>query len=122
MVNRYETVFIVTPVLSEEQMKETVEKYTNFLKDHGAEIVYTNNWGMRKLAYPIKKKTNGFYYLIEFKAEGSVINTLEVAYKRDERLLRFLTVSLDKHAVAYNEKKRNAKKAAAENVETPAEA
>ena len=114
MVKQYETVFIVTPVLSDDQMKETVEKYTNFLKDHGAEIVYTNNWGMRKLAYPIKKKTTGYYYLIEFKAEGSLIAELEVAYKRDERLLRFLTVALDKHAVAYNEKKRNAKKAAAE--------
>ena len=114
MVNQYETVFIVTPVLSEEQMKETVKKYTDFLTDRGAEIVYTNNWGMRKLAYPIKKKSSGFYYLIEFKAEGSVIADLEVAYKRDERLLRFLTVSLDKHAIAYNEKKRNAKKAAAE--------
>ena len=118
MVNRYETVFIVTPVLSDDQMKETVEKYTNFLKEHGAEIVYTNNWGMRKLAYPIKKKTTGFYYLIEFNAEGSVIADLEVAYKRDERLLRFLTVSLDKYAVAYNEKKRNAKKAA--EAEAPA--
>ena len=114
MVNRYETVFIVTPVLSEEQMKETVEKYTNFLKDHGAEIVYTNNWGMRKLAYPIRKKTTGFYYLIEFNAEGSLIADLEIAYKRDERLLRFLTVSLDKHAVAYNEKKRAKKAEAAE--------
>jgi small subunit ribosomal protein S6 len=98
-------------------MKETVEKYTNFLKDHGAEIIYTNNWGMRKLAYPIRKKNTGFYYLIEFEAEGSVIADLEVAYKRDERLLRFLTVSLDKYAIAYNEKKRNAKKA----VEEPAE-
>jgi small subunit ribosomal protein S6 len=120
MVNRYETVFIVTPVLSEEQMKETVEKYTDFLKDHGAEIVYTNNWGMRKLAYPIRKKTTGFYYLIEFNAEGSVIADLEVAYKRDERLLRFLTVSLDKHAVAYNEKKRNNKKEQPAVEEAPA--
>ena len=122
MVKQYETVFIATPVLSEEQMKETVKKYVDLLTSKGAEIVYENNWGMRKLAYPIRKKTTGFYYLIEFRAEGSVINDLEVAYKRDERLLRFLTVSLDKHAVAYNEKKRNAKKAAAENVETPAEA
>ena len=109
MVNRYETVFIVTPVLSEDQMKETVKKYTDFLTERGAEIVHTNNWGMRKLAYPIKKKSSGFYYLIEFKAEGSVIADLEVAYKRDERLLRFLTVSLDKHAIAYNEKKRAAR-------------
>jgi small subunit ribosomal protein S6 len=112
MVKQYETVFIATPVLSEEQMKETVKKYIDLLTSKGAEIVYENNWGMRKLAYPIRKKTTGFYYLIEFKAEGSVIADLEIAYKRDERLLRFLTVSLDKHAVAYNEKKRNAKKAA----------
>ncbi|MBR4177436.1 MAG: 30S ribosomal protein S6 [Bacteroidales bacterium] len=119
MVNQYETVFIVTPVLSEEQMKETVKKYTDFLTNKGAEIVYTNNWGMRKLAYPIKKKSSGFYYLIEFKAEGNVIADLEVAYKRDERLLRFLTVSLDKHAIAYNEKKRAAKQ---NPVEAPAEA
>ena len=122
MVKQYETVFIATPVLSEEQMKETVKKYTDLLKSKGAEIVYENNWGMRKLAYPIRKKTTGFYYLIEFKAEGNVINDLEVAYKRDERLLRFLTVSLDKHAVAYNEKKRAKKAEAAANVEAPAEA
>ena len=123
MVKQYETVFIATPVLSEEQMKETVKKYVDLLTSKGAEIVYENNWGMRKLAYPIRKKTTGFYYLIEFRAEGSVINDLEIAYKRDERLLRFLTVSLDKHAVAYNEKKRNAKKAAAETAaEAPAEA
>ncbi len=114
MINQYETVFIVTPVLSDDQMKETVKKYEDFLTEHGAEIVCTNNWGMRKFAYPIKKKTTGFYYYIEFKAEGKVISELELTYKRDERLLRFLTVSLDKHAIAYNEKKRNAKKTAAE--------
>ncbi|MBR4739265.1 MAG: 30S ribosomal protein S6 [Bacteroidales bacterium] len=122
MVKQYETVFIATPVLSEEQMKETVKKYTDLLTSKGAEIVYENNWGMRKLAYPIRKKTTGFYYLIEFKAEGSVINDLEVAYKRDERLLRFLTVSLDKHAVAYNEKKRAKKAESAATAEAPAEA
>ena len=107
MVKQYETVFIMTPVLSEEQMKETVGKYQTLLKEGGAEIVDENNWGMRKLAYPIQKKTSGYYYLIEFKAEGSLIAKLETAYKRDERLLRFLTVSLDKYAVAYNEKRRN---------------
>ena len=106
MVRQYETVFIVTPVLSEEQIKETVKKYQTLLTDNGAEIVFEHNWGMRKLAYPIQKKTTGFYYLIEFRAEGDVIAKLETAYKRDERLLRFLTVSLDKHAIAYNEKKR----------------
>ncbi|MBQ7984412.1 MAG: 30S ribosomal protein S6 [Bacteroidales bacterium] len=106
MVKQYETVFIMTPVLSDEQIKETVGKYQKLLKDGGAEIVDENNWGMRKLAYPIQKKTSGYYYLIEFKSDGNLIAKLETAYKRDERLLRFLTVSLDKFAVAYNEKKR----------------
>jgi small subunit ribosomal protein S6 len=103
---QYETVFIMTPVLSEEQMKETVAKYQKFLKDKGAEIVFEDNWGLRKLAYPIQKKSTGFYYLIEFKAEGDFVADLELNYKRDERIIRHLTVKLDKHAIAYNEKKR----------------
>jgi small subunit ribosomal protein S6 len=114
-MNQYETVFIMTPVLSEEQMKETVAKYQKFLKDKGAEIVFEDNWGLRKLAYPIQKKSTGFYYLIEFKAEGDFVADLELTYKRDERIIRHLSVKLDKHAIAYNEKKR--KKAMEEKVE-----
>ncbi|NTW32631.1 MAG: 30S ribosomal protein S6 [Bacteroidetes bacterium] len=109
MTNQYETVFIMTPVLSEDQMKEAVSKFHKLLADKGAEVVFENNWGLRKLAYPIQKKSTGFYYLIEFKAEGESIKDLEVAYKRDERILRFLTVKLDKHSIAYNEKKRGLK-------------
>ena len=106
-MNSYETVFILTPVLSEEQMKEAVSKFHKLLAEKGAEVVYENNWGLRKLAYPIQKKSTGFYYLIEFKADGGAVKDLETAYKRDEKVLRFLTVKLDKHAIAYNEKKRN---------------
>ena len=111
MLNNYETVFIMTPVLSDDQMKETVKKFQSYLKEKGAEIVYENNWGLKKLAYPIQKKSTGFYYLIEFKAEGTLVADLETVYKRDERLLRFLTVALDKHAVAYSLKSRNKAKA-----------
>ena len=111
MLNQYETVFIMTPVLSEEQMKETVEKYQKFLISKQAEIVHEDNWGLRKLAYPIQKKSTGFYHLIEFKAETTMIREWEVMFKRDERILRFLTVALEKHAIAYNEKKRNKAKA-----------
>ncbi|MCF8227427.1 MAG: 30S ribosomal protein S6 [Bacteroidales bacterium] len=114
-MNQYETVFILTPVLSEEQMKEAVNKYRGFLKDKGAEMVHEENWGMRKFAYPIQKKSTGFYHLFEYKAEGKAIDTLEVELIRDERIMRFLTVKLDKHAIAYNEKKRRkAKEAKAE--------
>jgi len=107
MLNQYETVFIMTPVLSEEQMKETVEKYQKFLISKQAEIVHEDNWGLRKLAYPIQKKSTGFYHLIEFKSEPEMLRAWEVMFKRDERILRFLTVALEKHAIAYNEKKRN---------------
>jgi len=115
-MNHYETVFIATPVLSDDQVKETVKKFRDLLLDKGSEVVYENNWGLKKLAYPIQKKSTGFYYLIEFKAEPSVVADLELAFKRDERILRYLTVSLDKHAIAYSIKKRNekAKKLASE--------
>jgi small subunit ribosomal protein S6 len=111
MLHQYETVFIMTPVLSDEQMKETVEKYQKYLITKNAEIVYEDNWGLRKLAYPIQKKSTGFYHLVEFKAEPTIIKDWEVMFKRDEKILRFLTVALDKHSLAYNEKKRNKAKA-----------
>ena len=108
-MNQYETVFILTPVLSEDQVKEAVKKFRDLLLEKGAEIIYEDNWGLRKLAYPIQKKSTGFYHLMEFKAEGSVIAELELAYKRDEKIIRFVTIALDKHAVIYNERKRNEK-------------
>jgi small subunit ribosomal protein S6 len=107
MKNQYETVFILTPVLSEAQMKEAVQKFKDFLAEKKAEMVHEEHWGLKKLAYPIQKKSTGFYHLFEFAAEGELIQELELEFKRDERIMRFLTVKLDKHAVAYNEKKRH---------------
>lgn len=106
-MNNYETVFILTPVLSEAQMKEAVQKYKEMILANGGEMVNEENWGMRKLAYPIQKKTTGFYNLFEFKADPSFINKLETAYRRDERLLRFLTFKMEKYAVKYSETRRN---------------
>jgi small subunit ribosomal protein S6 len=105
-LNNYETVFIVTPVLSEDQTKDAVAKYKAMLTDNGAEIVHSYDMGLRKLAYPIQNKNTGFYQVFEFKAPPTLIATLEVEYKRDERILRFLTLVLDKHSIAYNEKRR----------------
>ena len=87
MIKQYETVFIATPVLSDVQMKEAVAKYTSFIKENGGEIVYEEDWGLKQLAYPIQKKTTGFYYLIEFKADSQFIDTLETQYRRDERII-----------------------------------
>jgi small subunit ribosomal protein S6 len=106
MKKQYETVFILTPVLLQEQVDEAVAKYRKFLADNGAVIVHENNWGLRKLAYPIQKKNTGFYFLFEFQSDPAMVAKLEVEYKRDERIMRFLTLSLDKHAIAYNDRKR----------------
>ena len=102
----YETVFILTPVLSEAQMKDTAAKFMKILTDNKSEIINEESWGLRKLAYPIDHKTTGFYYLFEFQAEPDVIAKLETEYRRDEKVMRFLTVALDKHALAYNVKRK----------------
>ena len=108
-MNQYETVFILTPVLSDEQMKETVEKFKGVLTNAGAEIISEENWGLKKLAYPIDKKTTGFYVLIEFNAAPETIKTLEIAYRRDEKVLRYLTVKMEKYAAEYAAKRRSNK-------------
>ncbi|MDR3137711.1 MAG: 30S ribosomal protein S6 [Tannerellaceae bacterium] len=108
-MNSYETVFILTPVLSEDQMKEAVEKFTDLLKSEGAEIVNQEQWGLRKLAYPINKKTTGFYHLVEFQSDPAVISKLEINFRRDERVIRFLTFRQDKFALEYAIKRRKLK-------------
>ncbi len=106
-MNQYETVFILTPVLSDEQMKETVAKFKKLLTDNGAEILNEEIWGLKKLAYPIQKKSTGFYTLLEFKAEPTIVKKLETGYRRDEKVIRYMTVKFDKYAAQYAEKRRN---------------
>jgi len=112
MVSHYETVFILNPVLSDTQIEETVKKFEDFLVKRGAKMVSKENWGLKKLAYPIQNKKSGFYHLFEFAAEGEVIDPYETEFRRDERIMRFLTVKLDKHAVEWAEKRRNKLKTA----------
>ena len=111
-MNRYETVFIMTPVLSVDQVAETVEKYKAYLKENNAKIVNEESWGLRKLAYPIQKKSTGFYQLLEFEADASVILPFETEFRRDERIIRFLSTRMDKFHVEYAEKRRNKSKEA----------
>jgi small subunit ribosomal protein S6 len=105
-MNKYETVFILTPVLSDEQMKEAVAKFKKVLTDNGAEILNEEAWGLKKMAYAIQKKSTGFYCLVEFKGEPTLVNKLETAYRRDEKVIRYITVKLDKYAAQYAEKRR----------------
>ncbi|MFC2136658.1 30S ribosomal protein S6 [Bacteroidota bacterium] len=109
MLNQYETVFILTPVLSESQVKETVDKFRKLITGSKGKIVHEEDWGLKKLAYPIQKKSTGFYHLFEYTCDGSKIEKLEVEFKRDERVIRFLTMKMDKYAIVYAEKKRNLK-------------
>lgn len=105
-MNHYETVFIATPVLSDVQTKELFGKFQGVITENGGQIVNREAWGLKKLAYPIQKKTTGFYFLMEFTGEGSLVDALETQYRRDERIIRFLTFKQDKFAVEYSEKRR----------------
>ncbi|WP_296697594.1 30S ribosomal protein S6 [Algoriphagus sp.] len=102
----YETVFILTPVLSDVQMKDTVDKFVNLLKEEGADVINVENWGLKKMAYNIEKKTTGFYVLVEFKADPTIIRKFELEFRRDEKVMRFLTTVLEKHGIAYAERRR----------------
>ena len=114
MTNRYETVFILTPVLSEDQTKEAVKKVKDLIKKGRGKVHHEESWGMRKLAYPIQKKSTGFYHLIEFEADSQFVAKLETEYHRDERVIRFLTTKMDKHHQAFAERMRNKRKQSAE--------
>lgn len=107
MEKRYETVFILTPVLSDDQAKEAAKKFEKILTDLGAKINHRENWGLKKLAYPIQKKTTGFYHLVDFSGKGTEIAELELQFKRDERILRFLTIALEKHGATWADKRRS---------------
>lgn len=105
-MNHYETVFILNPVLSDTQVKETVSKFEEFLTSRGAEMVAKEDWGLKKMAYEIQHKKSGFYHLFEFKVSGEVLQAFETEFRRDERVMRFLTVKLDKEAIAWAERRR----------------
>ncbi len=107
-MRHYEVTFIVDPVLSGDEIKSTAKTYTDMLRNENYNIVHVDEMGLRQLAYPINKRSSGVYYSVEFSGEtGSVINKLELALRRDERIMRFLSIKLDKYGVKYNEDKRN---------------
>merc|ERR1711879_118611 len=104
---QYESVIILTPVLSEKQMDDAIASFRQLITENDGEIIHEENWGLTKLAYPIQKKVTGFYHIFEFSAPTDLVAKLELAYRRDEQILRFFTLALNKHAVKYNERRRN---------------
>lgn len=106
-MNQYEVTFIVDPVLSGDEINATAQTYVDHLQSEGCKIVHVDEMGLKQLAYPLKKRTTGVYYCIEFSTDGgSIISKLELAFRRDERIMRFLSVKLDKYGVKYNDDKR----------------
>jgi len=106
-MNNYETVLILTPVLSEEQVKESMVKFKSLLNSFKAECISEELWGLKKMKYSIQNRKTGFYMLFQFLADPNRVADFELELKRDERIMRFLTVKLDKHAVEFAEKRRN---------------
>jgi small subunit ribosomal protein S6 len=105
--NEYETTFILKPELSEGECKKAVEKVVGMIKDAGGKVHNIEHWGVRRLAYPIQRKTNGYYAFIEFSAMSEFIENLERNYRYDDNVLRYLTVKLERHALEFNQKRRD---------------
>jgi small subunit ribosomal protein S6 len=105
----YESVVVLTPVLSEKMLQDAVSSFEKLITENGGELIHKENWGLTKMAYPIQKKTTGFYQIFEFAADADaqIVDKLELAYRRDEQVLRYLCIKLDKHAIKYNERRRN---------------
>ena len=119
-MRNYEVTFIVDPVLSGDEIKATAQAYVKHLEKEGSKIVHIEEMGLLQLAYPINRRTSGIYYCVEFEViNGVLIDNLELAFRRDERIMRFLTVSLDKYGVKYNDDKRNGKIGKAKKAKNP---
>ena len=107
-IQNYEMMLIFTPVLADDEFKAAQKKFTSFIKENGGEIVHENAWGLKSLAYPIQKKTTGLYFVVEFTAPTDLNAKMEIQLNRDESVMRHMITHLDKFAVAYNNRKRNA--------------
>ena len=106
-MQNYELMVIFTPVLSEEEFKAAQKKFVDFIKANAGEIVHSNPWGLKSLAYPIQKKTTGIYWVMEYVAPSDMNEKLKIQLLRDEQVLRHIVIKLDKYAVEYNTKKRS---------------
>ncbi|UAY52763.1 30S ribosomal protein S6 [Ferruginibacter albus] len=106
-MNNYELMVIFTPVLSEDEYKAAQKKFASLVTENGGEVLHTNPWGLKSLAYPIAKKTTGLYWVLEYTAPSSFNEKLKIQLLRDESVMRHMFTALDKYAVEYNAKKRS---------------
>ncbi|CAA6798897.1 MAG: SSU ribosomal protein S6p [uncultured Sulfurovum sp.] len=95
-MNNYETLYVLKPTLTDEETAANIAKIEEILVKNGAEILATNNMGMRKLAYPVEKNERGVYTIVYFKAEGTIVSELERNLKFNEEVIKYLTVKYTK--------------------------
>lgn len=91
-MRRYEQIYIFRPSLSEEEISRVVENTNQLILDDGGTVISLNKWGMRKLAYPIKKEIQGYYILCDFAATPDVVSEIERKFRIDDAVLKYLTV------------------------------
>jgi small subunit ribosomal protein S6 len=123
MTRHYETLFVVKPSLTEEEIQAHIEAVKTLLEKNGAQIAATYDWGMRKLAYEIDKNPRGYYYVIYYTAPGELIKELERNFRYNEEILRFLNVKYEnkKEIKAWQNLVNKAGAASAKKTETEAE-
>jgi len=109
-MRHYEVTFIVDPVLTTDEIKSTASIYHDLITAEGAKIIHSDEMGLKQLAYTINKRSSGIYYCVEYSTDSMELNSkLELALRRDERIMRFLVIHLDKYAIQYNIDKRAGK-------------
>lgn len=91
-MNNYEAMYIVTPEMEDEAIKGVIEKFSGIITANGGEIEKTDEWGRKKLAYPIDYKTEGYYVLVNFAAAPELPRELERNFRNDESILRYMVV------------------------------
>lgn len=104
-MRRYETIFIASPVLTDEQADELVRNFEGIIAEQGGELLKTDKWGRKKLAYEIQKFSEGYYTLFEMNAGSNLIAELERRFRNNDSVIKFLSVRMDKQAKAADRQK-----------------
>ena len=106
-LNTYELTYIINSVLNDEQIKEIVAQVNALVEENGGELVEVDEWGSRRLAYPISKRRNGYYVNAYVRLPGEGVVRLERALEITENILRYLTLRMDSKMIRHREKRKS---------------
>ncbi len=112
----YESAILINAALDDQQIESIITRVKDLITNNGGEIRELENWGRKRLAYPVKKSKIGYYAIFRFDAPGDIVAKLERAYSLDEQILRFVTLKLSKHALEQIEKNKTLSTALKEEI------